>query len=79
MANKRRVVFSFDERSIQSLEEITRLAKFASLGETVKESLQVSRALQKQAEDGFSEVVVRNPKSKEERIIVVPNLVPPGK
>ena len=79
MTNKRRVVFSFDERSLESLEEITKLAKFSSLGETVKESLQVSRALQKQAEEGFSEVVVRNPKSKEERIIVVPNLVPPRK
>ena len=79
VTKKRRVVFTFDEPSLESLEEITKTARFASLGETVKESLRVSRALQKQAGDGFSEVVVRNPKSREERILVVPNFGSPNK
>jgi hypothetical protein len=77
MATKRRVVFTFDERSLSSLEEITQKARFSSLGDTVKESLQVSRAIQQQAEDGFTEVVVRNPKTGKEKVILVPNLTSP--
>jgi hypothetical protein len=44
------------------------------MGEAVRESLQISRALQSQANQGFSEIVVRNPETKEERVIVVPAL-----
>ena len=71
---KKRVVFTFDERSLESLETIKEKARFASLGDTVRESLQVRRALQQQADSGFSEVVVRNPKTKEERVVVIPSL-----
>jgi len=69
-----RVVFTCDDRSLESLKEITEQGHFASMAESVRESLQINRALQKQAKSGFSEVVVRNPKTNEERVIVIPSL-----
>lgn len=74
MAKTKRVVFSFDERSLASLEDLTEQGRFPSMAETVRESLQISRALQSQAVQGFTEVVVRNPETKEERVIVIPTL-----
>jgi metal-responsive CopG/Arc/MetJ family transcriptional regulator len=71
---KKRVVFTFDERSMESLQAIKEKARSASLGDAVKESLQVSRTLHEQAENGFVEVVVRNPQTKEERVLVIPSL-----
>lgn len=72
--NQKRVVFTFDERSLESLKQITEQGHFASMAETVRESLQINRALQRQAQGGFTEVVVRNPRTKEERVIVIPSL-----
>ncbi len=74
MATKKRVVFTFDERSLESLEQLKHQARFDSLAEAVRSSLQVSRALQQQKEQGYSEVVVRNPETKEERVLIIPNL-----
>ncbi len=74
MAKTQRVVFSFDERSLESLQKIKQQGHFMSMGEAVRESLQISRALQSQANQGFSEIVVRNPETKEERVIVIPTL-----
>lgn len=76
MPKTRRVVFSFDERSLDSLKKMTEQGHFASMADSVRESLQISRALQVQAGQGFSEVVVRNPETNEERVIVIPNLQP---
>lgn len=44
------------------------------MADTVRESLQISRALQSQAGQGFTEVMVRNPETNEERVIVIPTL-----
>jgi hypothetical protein len=74
MAKTQRVIFSFDERSLESLQKIKEQGRFSSMGEAVRESLQISRALQSQANQGFSEIVVRNPETGEERVIVVPAL-----
>lgn len=80
MAKTRRVVFSFDERSLESLEKLTEQGRFSSMADTVRESLQISRALQAQAQKGFTEVIVRNPETDEERVLVIPTLQhSPGK
>src|SRR5919108_6362898 len=76
MVKTRRVVFSFDERSLESLEKLTEQGRFASMADTVRESLQISRALQSQAGQGFTEVMVRNPETNEERVLVIPILQP---
>jgi len=74
MTTKKRVVFTFDERSMESLESLKDQARFGSLAEAVRSSLQVARALQQQKDQGYTEVVVRNPETKEERVIVIPSL-----
>ena len=74
MAKTRRVVFSFDKRSYDTLKRITEQGHFSSMAESVRESLQINRALQDQADEGFTEVVLRNPKTKEERILLIPSL-----
>ena len=74
MSTKKRVVFSFDERSLESLEQLKEHARHDSLADAVRSSLQVSRALQQQKDQGFREVVVRNPDTKEERVLIIPNL-----
>ncbi len=76
MAKTRRVVFSFDERSLESLEKLTEQGRFSSMADTVRESLQISRALLGQAQRGFTEVIVRNPETNEERVLVIPALQP---
>lgn len=79
MAKAQRVVFSFDERSLESLQRIKEQGQFSSMADAVRESLQISRALQAQAGQGFTEIIVRNPDTKEERVIVIPNLRPATK
>ena len=79
MSKTQRVLFSFDERSLDSLKRLTEQGRFSSMAETVRESLQISRALQSQADQGFTEVIVRNPGTKEERVVVIPNLKPASK
>jgi len=79
MAKTQRVVFSFDERSLESLQRIREQGRYSSMGEAVRESLQISRALQSQANQGFTEIVLRNPETKEERVIVIPALQSPGR
>ena len=74
MAKTRRVVFSFDDKSLESLKQITEQGRYGSMAETVRDSLQISKALQSQANQGFSEIVVRNPETREERVIVIPSL-----
>jgi Arc/MetJ-type ribon-helix-helix transcriptional regulator len=71
-ARSRRVVFTFDERSLDSLERLTEQGQYPSMAETVREALRVSRAIHSQAAQGFTEVIVRNPKTNEQRVIVVP-------
>lgn len=72
MATSRRVVFTFDHRSLDSLERLTKQGAYSSMADAVRDSLRLRRALQQQAEQGFVELVVRNPKTREERILVNP-------
>lgn len=70
----KRVAFTFDERSLATLEEMTEDGYFSSMADTVRESLQISRALQTQAKKGFTEITVRDPNTGKEREIIIPSL-----
>ena len=70
----KRIVFTFDERSLGSLEQVKEKGGFHSLGTAVRESILINQALHDQASEGFSEVVVRNPKTKQEKTLVIPSL-----
>jgi Arc/MetJ-type ribon-helix-helix transcriptional regulator len=79
MPKTQRVVFTFDERSLASLKEMVDQGQFQSMAEAVRDSLAVNRALQSQAKQGFTEVVVRDPDSKQERVMVLPSIQTGGK
>ena len=68
--------YSASTRGLESLEKLTEQGRFGSMANTVRDSLQVARALQTQAQNGYTEVVVRNPETHEERVLVLPNLQP---
>jgi hypothetical protein len=70
----KRIVFTFDDSSLRSLERVKERGGFSSLGTAVRESIQINQELHDQASEGFSEVVVRNPKTKQEKTIVIPSL-----
>ena len=72
--NTKRIVFSFDERNYNNLERIRYRGNFSSYADVVRESLQVSNILQEQNDEGFSEIVVRSPKTGKERIMSIPSL-----
>lgn len=73
MRNKR-VIFTFDQRSLEALEQMTKRGRYDSYSDTIREALIISRALQKQQEEGFTEIVVRDPKKGKERVLVAPTL-----
>jgi hypothetical protein len=70
----KRILFTFDPRSLGSLEAVQAMGKFSSLGTAVRESIQVNEVLHNQVAEGFTEVVVRNPKTKQEKTIVIPSI-----
>jgi hypothetical protein len=71
MNKKKRIAFSFDQRSFEALNHIKNSGGFSSLGETVKTALQILGTWQDLRSQGFSELLFRNPKTKEERICVI--------
>jgi hypothetical protein len=70
----KRIVFSFDDRSLDSLEQVKVKGRFQSLGTAVRESIQINQALHDEASEGFTEVVVRNPKTRQEKTLIIPSL-----
>ena len=71
---KMRIVFTFDEESLASLEEIKDDGNYSCFAETVRESLQITRSLQKLAKRGYSEIIVRDPKTEDERLLIIPTI-----
>ncbi|MCD0167280.1 hypothetical protein [Deinococcus sp. 12RED42] len=70
----RRVAFTFDDRSLQTLDQMTHEGRFASMAETVRESLQINRTFQALAAQGFTEVILRRPATGQERTLTIPRL-----
>ncbi len=67
-AEKKRVVFTFDNHSYERLKELAR-ARGGDMAQVLRESLELKRALERQIEDGFNQILVRNSKTNEERIL----------
>ena len=70
----KRVAFTFDVNSLEALEEMKEEGHYSSLAETVRDSLQINRALQTQAKKGYNEIIVRDHLSGNERVLVIPSL-----
>lgn len=71
---KIRVAFTFDEQSLAGLEEIQKDGNYSCFAETVRDSLQINRALQIQAKNGYNEIILRHSKTGDERVLVIPSL-----
>ena len=69
-----RVVLTFDANSLDSLKQLQERGEFSSIGTAVREAVQLSEVLQEQVDDGFTEVVLRNPKTNQEKTLVIPSL-----
>jgi hypothetical protein len=74
MAVSERVVFSFDPTSLETLNQVKEKGEFSSLGMAVRESLQLNDFFQNLVDKGFSEIVVRNPDTQQEKTIVISSL-----
>ena len=66
-----RVVFTFDGRSLEVLKKMTEESHLPSMAATVRAALRICNTLQTQATKGFSDVIVRNPTTGAERMIVI--------
>ena len=71
---KTRVVFTFNQNSLAALEEIKENGNYSTLAETVHDSLQITRTLQKLAQRGYRQIIVRDPKTDEERLLTIPTI-----
>lgn len=66
-----RVVFTFNDRSYQTLQALVTEGNYATMADAVRDALSVMKALRSQAKDGFTEIQVRNPETGEQRVIAV--------
>lgn len=71
----RRVAFTFDDASLRTLGRMTEDGQYSSMADCVRESLQITRAISLQAGQGFTEMIVRNPRTGAERVVVIPRLL----
>jgi|SRR5579862_342420 len=72
MSRSKRILFTFDPRSEQNLRKLTDVGGFPSASDAVRDALRMARTLQEQERLGFTEVVVRNPETNQEKVIVLP-------
>jgi hypothetical protein len=68
----KRVHFQFAEKPFEQLNNVVKLGRFDTLADAVRSAVAIEEALLKQAHQGFTEVVVRNPESGKERILILP-------
>jgi hypothetical protein len=64
-----RVAFTFDDRSLFALYSVNEWLMCRNYGEALTWSLRILWTLYKLREQGYTELIVRNPKTGEERII----------
>jgi hypothetical protein len=77
--DRTRVVFQFDNRSLDRLRRITRDAGLPDLAATITTALQVVSNLQQHARTGATELLVRNPVTGRQCTIELASLAgPPG-
>ena len=75
----KRYLFSFDDRAQRMLDQLYENGAFSSKGEAVRESIHIAQSLQAQANQDYTEVVVRNPHNQRERVMIIPILTGPKK
>jgi len=69
----KRILFTFDDQSLSTLEEVTSDGGFSSMAEAVRCGLMILKALQRQSQDGYSRVIVE--KGSKSREVILPRIV----
>jgi hypothetical protein len=69
-----RVVFTFDPGSYKVLQELTKELNLGSDASTIREALRIIRAIQTQADEGYSDVIVQNPNTFDQKKLIIPVL-----
>lgn len=67
----KRVIFTFDDRALAALEKLQADGGHKTMAAAVRDALQIAVALQNQAAQGYTEVVVKN-KRGQGRVLVLP-------
>ena len=71
----KRIIFTFDDRSLSELMAFMEDGGFDSLASAVRASLSLSRALQKQAKQGYKQIIVENSNGKSRTLASSPLVV----
>jgi hypothetical protein len=66
-----RVVFTFDEGTLENLKQMTRDTKSKSMAETLRNAVNGIHILGESMKRGFTTLILRNPTTKKEETIVI--------
>ena len=67
---KTRVIFTFEPENLAALEKIQADGGYESLAATVKDALQILWVLQREAKKGYTELIIRNPRTDAEKVVL---------
>ncbi len=67
------VTFEFDDAAVEHIEEVRKDRGYKSAGEVVSDSLRIQKALQSEKKQGFNQILMRNPRTSEMRILTFPD------
>ena len=73
MATKR-IIFTFDEGALEGLDRVRKHFGAKSMAEAVRLSLKLADSLQKQARQGYDEVLVRSHRTGRRKVMAGPLL-----
>ncbi len=69
---KRTLAFQFDEAAYEHIQKVKKDRGYSTEGEVVGDSLRIQEALQSEEKQGFNQILVRNPRTRETRILTFP-------
>lgn len=64
----------FDEAAYEHIQKVKQDDGYNTLGEVVSDSLRIQAALRSEREKGFEQILVRNPRTREMRILNFPEM-----
>jgi Arc/MetJ-type ribon-helix-helix transcriptional regulator len=68
----KRIIFTFDDSAVDSLDSIQARHRYKSKGEVIRTALSLMQALSSHADKGFTDVLLKNPKSGSTRHLILP-------
>ena len=67
-----RIVFEFDDEATAQLIGLMDRHNFQTMGKTISYCLGLTTSIGKHADEGFTELIVRNPNTSEQRKLILP-------